>query len=281
LSLIGTLQAEVATIAGLKSQLQALQSAPPKTVEKIVEKIVDRPVDRVVEKVVEKMVDNPMHLSRIRALETDLQTLRSAPPKVVEKIVEKIVDRPVDRVIEKVIEKDKLVDNPAHLTRIAALEEELRTRRTRRTRRTLPARPAAVARARKPRSRRKLTARKPRQARVRSAPVRRRSRAATGGTINQAAAKAAGFRVWRADDLKVVEGIGPKIEGLLHKAGIRTFEELAATNTSLIQEILDKAGSRYKLANPSTWPEQSGLAAGDRWADLRALQDSLTAGVKK
>jgi hypothetical protein len=44
---------------------------------------------------------------------------------------------------------------------------------------------------------------------------------------------------------------------------------------------LDAAGPHYRLANPASWAKQSGLAANNKWAELRKLQDDLTAGVKK
>ena len=48
-----------------------------------------------------------------------------------------------------------------------------------------------------------------------------------------------------------------------------------------IQVILDKAGPNYSLAKPETWPEQSNLAAENKWTQLRKLQDELDAGVRK
>jgi predicted flap endonuclease-1-like 5' DNA nuclease len=78
------------------------------------------------------------------------------------------------------------------------------------------------------------------------------------------------------DDLKVIEGIGPKISGLLNDAGIKTFAQLAETEVSKLQGILD--ANKLRLGNPETWPEQAKLAAaGDREA-LEALQDQLKGG---
>lgn len=90
------------------------------------------------------------------------------------------------------------------------------------------------------------------------------------------------LRRWAQDDLKAVEGIGPKIEQLLHAEDIKTWRTLSETSVSRIQEILTNAGPRFALANPSTWPEQAGMAADGRWDDLQKLQDFLNAGkVKK
>ena len=80
---------------------------------------------------------------------------------------------------------------------------------------------------------------------------------------------------WKQDDLTAVEGIGPKIAGLLRDAGINTWRELANSQVSDIQAILDNAGSRFRLADPSTWPKQAEMAADGRWDDLEEYQDFL------
>ncbi len=98
-------------------------------------------------------------------------------------------------------------------------------------------------------------------------------------TFDLVAAKAAGFDIKKADDLTVVEGIGPKINELLNNDGIKTFAQLAETPVNTIQAILDKAGPRFALAKPGTWPQQAALAAENRWAELKTLQDSLKGGV--
>ncbi len=90
------------------------------------------------------------------------------------------------------------------------------------------------------------------------------------------------IREWKTDDLKAIEGIGPKIEELLHDAGIKTWSALATTPIEKIQDVLTAAGSRFSLADPATWPQQADLAANGKWNELKALQDFLIAGkVKK
>jgi predicted flap endonuclease-1-like 5' DNA nuclease len=79
------------------------------------------------------------------------------------------------------------------------------------------------------------------------------------------------------DDLKVIEGIGPKISSLLQAAGITTFAQLAATDVSRLKEIIAQAGLSA-LADPTTWPEQASLAAAGKWDELKALQDTLKGG---
>ena len=102
---------------------------------------------------------------------------------------------------------------------------------------------------------------------------------AAAGGVNLLAAAAAGFAIRGDDDLQVVEGIGPKIKGLLNAKGIHTFAQLAKTPVAQIQTILDEAGPRFKLANPGTWPQQAQLAAENRWTELKTLQDELDGGV--
>ncbi len=80
------------------------------------------------------------------------------------------------------------------------------------------------------------------------------------------------------DDLKVIEGIGPKIEKLLHEAGIRTYKDLASADIETLKEVLEKAGSRFRLADPTTWPRQAALAAEGKWDGLKELQNSLKGG---
>ncbi len=79
----------------------------------------------------------------------------------------------------------------------------------------------------------------------------------------------------KLDDLKIVEGIGPKIEKLLKKGNIKTWKQLATSELKVIQTILDKAGSRYTLADPKTWAKQSALAADGKWESLKKMKEKL------
>lgn len=80
------------------------------------------------------------------------------------------------------------------------------------------------------------------------------------------------------NDLKVVEGIGPKIEGLLKAAGINNWEDLADTSVERLKEILTEAGDSYRLAVPTSWPKQAELAASGKWVDLKEYQQFLRGG---
>lgn len=80
------------------------------------------------------------------------------------------------------------------------------------------------------------------------------------------------------DNLKRIEGIGPKIESLLNEAGIQTFKALADTDPSVIKQVLVNAGSRFQMHDPSTWPAQAALARDGKWDELKDLQDRLDGG---
>ncbi len=82
----------------------------------------------------------------------------------------------------------------------------------------------------------------------------------------------------KADDLKKIEGIGPKAAEALTNAGIGTFAKLAKANPDKIKEILTEASSRMAHLEPATWPQQAKLAADGNWDKLKALQDKLDGG---
>lgn len=80
------------------------------------------------------------------------------------------------------------------------------------------------------------------------------------------------------EDLKVIEGIGPKIETLLKNAGINTWSDVAKSSVENLQEVLDKAGESFRLADPNTWPKQASLAASGKWSELSEYQEFLDGG---
>lgn len=82
----------------------------------------------------------------------------------------------------------------------------------------------------------------------------------------------------KEDNLKVIEGIGPKIEAILKKAGIQSLDELAKADPADIQFILEQEGPKYKMHDPATWPAQARLAANGDWDVLNDYQDKLKGG---
>ncbi len=80
------------------------------------------------------------------------------------------------------------------------------------------------------------------------------------------------------EDISRVEGIGPKIRQILAAAGINTYAKLAETSVERIRELLAAAGPRFKLADPTTWPEQAALAAKGDWRAFNKLTAELKGG---
>jgi predicted flap endonuclease-1-like 5' DNA nuclease len=91
------------------------------------------------------------------------------------------------------------------------------------------------------------------------------------------AASVYGRRI-KQDDLKIVEGIGPKIEELYHLAGINTWKALSETSLEKSQSILAEAGEGFAMHNPSTWAKQCLLAYQGKWKELKDWQEGLDGG---
>ena len=83
------------------------------------------------------------------------------------------------------------------------------------------------------------------------------------------------------DDLKVIEGVGPKISELLIENGVDTWKKMSVAEPDALKEILAKGGPRYTMHNPTTWPQQALLCVEGKWDELKELQDRLDGGVDK
>jgi predicted flap endonuclease-1-like 5' DNA nuclease len=81
-----------------------------------------------------------------------------------------------------------------------------------------------------------------------------------------------------ADDLKVIEGIGPKIEMILKDAGIENWHQLAEVNLDNLKGILEKAGPRFRLNDPSTWAQQARLLSEGSYDKFKEMTDKLIGG---
>ena len=92
-----------------------------------------------------------------------------------------------------------------------------------------------------------------------------------------AAAPAGGAPAER-DDLKRIEGIGPRIEKMLNDDQIFTWAELAGAPVERLKGLLRRGGDRYRMHDPKSWPDQAKLAAEGRWEELKELQDILSGG---
>lgn len=101
---------------------------------------------------------------------------------------------------------------------------------------------------------------------------------AKAAALDLAAAKAAVGTTVKLDDLKLIEGIGSRIEALFKADGVTTWRELSKANVERPQGVLDAAGPRYKMHNPASWPKQAGLLADGKWAEFKTLTNKLKDG---
>ena len=96
--------------------------------------------------------------------------------------------------------------------------------------------------------------------------------------FDEIAAKSNFTKPIRENDLKVIEGIGPKIEGMFHEAGIKTWKTLSETSVAGCQDILKKGGERYKIHDPSSWPMQAKMCYTNKWKELMKWQNEHAHG---
>ena len=87
------------------------------------------------------------------------------------------------------------------------------------------------------------------------------------------AARAAFGKYIKEDDLKVVEGIGPKIEGLFHNYNIKSWKDLSNCTVSKCRNVLDSGGEKYRLHDPASWPMQAKMCYEGKWKDLYRWQE--------
>ncbi len=81
-----------------------------------------------------------------------------------------------------------------------------------------------------------------------------------------------------ADDLTKIEGIGKKIAAILAAENILTFKELSKVSVKKLKDILEVAGSKFQMHDPTSWPKQAKLAAAADWTGLEELQQELVGG---
>jgi len=94
----------------------------------------------------------------------------------------------------------------------------------------------------------------------------------------EAAPRKAKAPVKQPDNLKRIEGIGPKIAEVLRSSGVISFEKLAGMNPEQIKSVLNAAGDRFSFQDPTTWPAQADLAAKGKWDELKTWQEELKGG---
>jgi len=96
--------------------------------------------------------------------------------------------------------------------------------------------------------------------------------------FDDAAAKAVMGKKIKADDLTVVEGIGPKISELFHNNNIKTWYSLSTASLEECQEALNSGGKRFEMHNPGSWSLQAGMAFEGKWEELAKWQSEHKGG---
>lgn len=78
-----------------------------------------------------------------------------------------------------------------------------------------------------------------------------------------------------ADDLTLIEGVGKKMDGILRRGGVDSWQSLAQCRLPYLRQLISEAGPRYREYDPITWPVQARMAARGEWRKLKAYQDTL------
>lgn len=78
------------------------------------------------------------------------------------------------------------------------------------------------------------------------------------------------------DDLKIIDGIGERIEFFLNDSGIYTWKQLSQRSEEEFRNILEMYGGvSYRIHNPSHWSKQAQLASEGKWEELKQLKEKL------
>ncbi|MBO0608060.1 helix-hairpin-helix domain-containing protein [Myceligenerans salitolerans] len=107
-----------------------------------------------------------------------------------------------------------------------------------------------------------------------------RSDAGTAGDTAAAAGAAAAPDQPADDDLKVIEGIGPKIEKALKAAGITAYAQVAAASEAELRESIGKSGIKF-APSVKTWAQQAQYLVEGDGEGLDEYQDYLIGGQER
>ncbi|GAA4298978.1 hypothetical protein [Aestuariibaculum suncheonense] len=102
-----------------------------------------------------------------------------------------------------------------------------------------------------------------------------------GWILKQISGGVSSSEAYVKQDLTKVEGVGPKIEGLLNKKGIISYRQLSNTSKKFLEDMLVEAGPAFitHRGMTNTWPAQAKLAELGEWDELKKWQDVLKGGV--
>ena len=97
------------------------------------------------------------------------------------------------------------------------------------------------------------------------APEPARLRLVTSQPVAERKAEAAApkpAKAQKADDLKAISGVGPKLEKVLNRSGIRTYAQLAALTEAEIADLDGKLGLSGRIGRDDWVAQAAALAAG-------------------
>ena len=84
------------------------------------------------------------------------------------------------------------------------------------------------------------------------------------------------------DDFSHLDGVGPKISETLRSVGVKPIAEFSAEEVDEIREAqVARTRRPVKLNDPTTWPEQAGMAEEGKRETLNTLQDGLKEMLRK
>ncbi|CAG4991996.1 hypothetical protein DYBT9275_00871 [Dyadobacter sp. CECT 9275] len=82
------------------------------------------------------------------------------------------------------------------------------------------------------------------------------------------------------DDLTKINGIQEEHQQQLNQTGIYTYRQLHHFQPLRLKQELSKWNENYQIRDIVMWQQQAGLAAANKWDDLRELQEELLKNIK-
>jgi predicted flap endonuclease-1-like 5' DNA nuclease len=314
LARLPALEREAAAVPALQARVDELLAAPPRVVEKVVTRTLDRVIEKPVERIVEKIVEKPVDRVVERVVERTVPDLAAIAERDLRLGAQRRRIEHLDALSAVLADRAAKAEQAAQASAAAAAAAAARAAKdatapaqadlfaapaptsaaptpaasTPAASTPAPSTPAAATRAAPASAALSATPATAAPDETTLRPLRARiehlqalaavqaERLAEARETSRAAA--AGFAAKGEADIELVEGIGPKIAELLRARGLGTFGALAQASPGTLREILDSSGPAYRIADPSTWPEQAQLAADGRWDELKSLQHALVAG---
>jgi predicted flap endonuclease-1-like 5' DNA nuclease len=207
-------------------------------VEKAKDMAMKNPVSKkvvdIVEDITDKVSENPM----VQKAEKATEELKDKSVAKFKEIKEDVLDQAA-KIVH--IAEDKIEDAKAELKKEAkkATPKKRTTKKAKATKTKAVAKKKVVKKTVAPKAKAKVT-----------------SKAATKKVTKTT-------KTAVVDDLKLINGIGPKTETVFNKNGIKTFAALAKLKTPAITTMLDKEGIRFAAVQVELWQKQAEVAVKD------------------